>query len=70
MPSQIKIKVQYEDQHIEECLIHPNATMEWQTKPGKMTIAQRKRFDRLIEELHALMVDASVKTLELEEETI
>jgi len=70
MVNKVKVKLTYaEGDYVEAFTIKPNESMEWNTKPGRMTLAQRKQFQYLLEAMHKLMLEATMKKLEMEEET-
>jgi len=69
MVNPVKIRITYtEGDYVEKFTIRGNTNIEWNSKPGRITLAQRKQFMYLLESLHKLMVEASMKKLELEEE--
>lgn len=67
MASKLEIKIVYEDNYEEKCTILPDHVMEFESLPGKLTISQRKSYDIFISGLHQLMINATIKKIELEE---
>jgi len=68
MTKQIRVEVTLTDTSHEEAVIHTDLTMEWVSNPVAMLLPLRARFDRLIEALHRVMVEADIVRVELTEE--
>lgn len=64
------MKATYNDEHVEEFKILPGEIVEWISAPGKMRMSMRICFDRLIEELHIIMLEAGIKKIEVESEEV